>query len=92
MSHVRKRAPITKLHLRALLAHLHARSAISTCDHSLRRTETFLRCLRVWSDEVREWLEENGAFCDCEVLLNVGSSWTDALSRVRRRARPDFDH
>lgn len=87
MSYARKKDPLKKLHLRALLLHLHARSAVSTCDHSLRRTETFLRRLRVWSDEVRKWLEANGAFCDCEVLLNVG--WEAVVNSARRGAGPD---
>lgn len=79
MSWVRKKVSITKLHLRALLLHLHTGSAGSKCDHSLRTTEAFLRSLGVWSDEVSDWLGEYGGFCDCEVLLNVGSSWTEAL-------------
>ncbi len=91
MSYARRKVPLTMQHRRALLLHLDGSGAISTCDHSLRRTEAFLRRLGVWSDEAREWLEEHGGFCDCEVLLNVGSSWTEALRRVRRRARPDFE-
>ena len=75
MSYARRKIPITKQHLRFLLLHLDARGVRSTCDHSLDGTETYLRCLGVWSDEVRDWLGDYGGFCDCEVLLNVGHYW-----------------
>jgi hypothetical protein len=86
MSYARRKIPIPELRLRALLLHLEDEmkfeirkdGVVSTsCDHSLRRTEAFLRGLGGWSNEVRDWLGEHGGFCDCEVLLNVGGRWEE---------------
>ena len=79
MSNARKEIPIPKPDLRFLLHHLAAHEVHLTCDHTLRRTETLLRILRIWSDEVRDWLEDHGGYCDCEVLFNVGNYWRKRL-------------
>ena len=51
----------------------------STCDGTLVRTEAFLRALGLWSEDVRKWLGRYGGYCDCEVVMNVGSYWKPLL-------------
>lgn len=42
------------------------------CDDTLRLTETFLHSQSVKNvDEILHWLNDNGGYCDCEVLGNV---------------------
>ncbi|HEY3402723.1 MAG TPA: DUF2695 domain-containing protein [Ohtaekwangia sp.] len=42
------------------------------CDHSLSMTTEFLKEKGIENiDKVSEWLNDNGGYCDCEVLANV---------------------
>jgi hypothetical protein len=42
------------------------------CDHSLAMTIEFLKEKGIENiDKVVEWLNDNGGYCDCEVLINV---------------------
>lgn len=41
------------------------------CNHDFTLTKKFLRDRGVEIEKVIEFLEKNGGFCDCEVILNV---------------------
>jgi Protein of unknown function (DUF2695) len=42
------------------------------CDHSLTMTTEFLKEKGIENiDKVVGWLNDNGGYCDCEVLMNV---------------------
>lgn len=42
------------------------------CDDSLKLTNEFLQEYNIENiQEVKNWLQENGGYCDCEVLNNV---------------------
>ena len=42
------------------------------CDDSLKLTTEFLQKNNLVNiDEIENWLQENGGYCDCEVLNNV---------------------
>ncbi len=41
------------------------------CQDDFTMTAAFLKAHGVPAEQVLEWLRENGAGCDCEVLLNV---------------------
>ncbi len=41
------------------------------CDHNFQITNKFFKNLKMKSDKTIEWLKNNGAYCDCEILLNV---------------------
>ena len=42
------------------------------CDDSLKLTTEFLKDNKIENiDEIKFWLQENGGYCDCEVLGNV---------------------
>jgi len=47
------------------------------CDHSLRVTIEWLRASGFDIDAVVAWLENNGGFCDCEVILNARGHWEE---------------
>jgi len=76
--------PLEKRVLRELLDHLEQnvficlenREPSVLCDHTLKHTKKFLQDAGVWQDELVEWLEEYGGFCDCEVACNVFEYWT----------------
>ena len=42
------------------------------CDHTINMTLDFLKDKEVKNiDQVVEWLNDKGGYCDCEVLANV---------------------
>ena len=41
------------------------------CSHDLANTAEFLRDNNIDLDDVREWLHNQGGYCDCEVLANI---------------------
>ena len=73
------RMPFSKETLSALLDHLDTalfEGKRCLCDHTLRRTQSFMTDEHAWSDAARQWLGDHGGFCDCEVVFNVGN-WAD---------------
>ena len=45
------------------------------CDHSLKATTTWLKTSGLESEAVISWLQDNGGFCDCEVVANAREHW-----------------
>jgi hypothetical protein len=42
------------------------------CDNTLYLTESFLKSNNLKNiDDIKNWLGNNGGYCDCEVLANV---------------------
>ena len=41
------------------------------CDDTLKYTKKFLENNNLPLKKIIEWLEENGGYCDCEVLANI---------------------
>lgn len=41
------------------------------CDDTLKYTKEFLQKNNLPLEKSIEWLEENGGYCDCEVLANI---------------------
>ena len=63
--------PIDKEMFQELFDHLDENLG-EECDHSLTMTTEFLKEKGVENiDKVVEWLNDNGGYCDCEVLMNV---------------------
>lgn len=56
--------------LKDLLSYLN-REAAPACDHSLRETIAFLQGRKIDPAPVIPWLQEQGGYCDCEVIGNV---------------------
>lgn len=49
------------------------------CDHTFALTEKFLRERRIPVEPMIEWLGENGAGCDCEVMMNTAAHWEEIV-------------
>jgi hypothetical protein len=81
---VETRRPLEKRVLRELLDHLERSILVklddgqiaARCDHTLKYTKKYLQDIGVWRDELVEWFEEHGGYCDCEVAYNVFDYWT----------------
>ena len=77
------RMPISKADLRDLFEFLDGTlfeqrgdKVWCLCDHTLRRSQEFLRSRLLSQDAIIEWLGEYGGFCDCEVAANVTDYWS----------------
>jgi hypothetical protein len=66
--------PAPKEMLLDLFRELDERLSRVPCDHSLRFTEAWAGGADVDHDKLLSWLQENGGYCDCEVLMNVPDS------------------
>lgn len=49
------------------------------CDDELSLTRQFLTENNLPIDEVIEWLETNGGYCDCEVLANIEDLFEEVI-------------
>lgn len=74
-SAARAALPLPDADLRDLFDALDAALANEDCDHSRRLTRAFLESRGLPIEPVFAWLDENGGFCDCEVLANVEEHW-----------------
>ncbi len=73
--------PLDPRQLRTLFDWLDVQLAVP-CDHTLRFTLDWLEAHDHDADVVVPWLEDNGGYCDCEVLANVEQKVDDALRVV----------
>jgi hypothetical protein len=49
------------------------------CDHTFALTKKFLRERRLPVEPMLGWLGENGAGCDCEVMMNTAAQWEEIV-------------
>ncbi len=64
--------PMTRHQFKQLFDHLDAALNEIDCDDTLKITEAFLQEAGIANiPQVKEWLKNNGGYCDCEVLANV---------------------
>jgi hypothetical protein len=56
-----------------LFEFLDTECAIAFCDHTHKLTRQWIKenDLEDMEEEIIEYLEENGGYCDCEVVFNV---------------------
>jgi hypothetical protein len=71
----RARFPLPDHQLQALFDHVNKYVEIEGCDHSHRFTEQWLSNNGITTEPVLSWLEQNGGYCDCEVIMNAEDSW-----------------
>jgi hypothetical protein len=69
--------PLPDEQLRAMFDMLDRELPIRGCDRTRRLTLGFLERGGHPIETVLAWLDENGGFCDCEVLANVEERWLD---------------
>lgn len=65
--------PVSKENLKGLFDWLDAK--LDKCDHTLKYTIQYLTNEALSENEIIIWLNEQGGYCDCEVLANVESKW-----------------
>jgi len=85
-----KEPPISHAELRDLFEHLD-RTAMTgyECDHTYTLTKDFLQKRSLPVEPMLKWLGENGAGCDCEVIMNVAGQWEDIVGYVPPDADPN---
>ena len=71
----RARFPLEDPQLEAMFDAVEAALVDTDCDHSLRATMQWLTTNAAAVDAVVEWLQNNGGYCDCEVLYNAREHW-----------------
>ncbi len=69
-----KQLPMSLAQLKGLLDSLD-KALAAGCDHSLQYTQAYLNSQSLATEMVVPWLQEQGGFCDCEVLANVEEEW-----------------
>jgi hypothetical protein len=77
----RARLPLDDAEMEALFSMLGKRLPEAGCDDTRRLTDAWLQERGRSMDSVHRWLDENGGFCDCEVLANSEEAWREATGR-----------
>ncbi len=75
----RSALPLPEDKMKALFDYLDVELPIHGCDDTRRITEKWLKDHNVEADGVLGWLDNNGGFCDCEVLANCEEAWQEAI-------------
>ncbi len=71
--------PATREQLENLFDYIDRRLQDESCIHNLRFTMQFLMENHINMPAVMSWLNENGGYCDCEVLQNIETKWFAAF-------------
>ncbi len=71
--------PATREQLENLFDYIDRRLQDESCIHNLRFTMQFLMENHINMPAVMSWLNENGGYCDCEVLQNIETKWFEAF-------------
>ena len=67
--------PATREQIEDLFDYIDKRTQTEPCEHNLRFTMQFLMERRLDMPKIMSWLNENGGYCDCEVLQNIEPHW-----------------
>jgi post-segregation antitoxin (ccd killing protein) len=73
--------PLKDADMKALFDMLDERLPEAGCAHTRGLTDAWLTEHGHSIAEVHQWLDENGGFCDCEVLANSEQAWREATGR-----------
>jgi len=75
--------PISHADLRDLFERLDRASMSGyQCSHTFTVTKEFLSQRALAVEPILDWLGENGAGCDCEVIFNTAPEWEEILGYV----------
>ena len=70
--------PISREKFTQLFDFLDEKLGEYNCDDSLKLTNQFFHEYKIENiQEVKNWLQENGGYCDCEVVNNVEEMFDD---------------
>ena len=73
--------PLTRGDLKALFDHLDRPNPVP-CTHTFKETTAFLKAQKLPLEPTVEWLQSNGAGCDCEVIFNTDAEWGEWAGRL----------
>ncbi|MEM7343316.1 MAG: DUF2695 domain-containing protein [Chloroflexota bacterium] len=82
LSEEMERMPLSQAELKSLFDWVEARLIEQGCDHTLRHSEHFLSVQRLPIEEVTNWLQAYGGYCDCEVIANVEDKWGEIVGSI----------
>ena len=71
--------PAPRERIEDLFDYLDVRLSKTQCAHDLKFTMQFLMENRLNMPAFMSWLNENGAYCDCEILERVEPFWFRAF-------------
>lgn len=63
--------PFSIIFFEQLFDYLDEKLEINGCDETLRYTRKFLSDNNLPVEKSLDWMNENGGYCDCEVLANI---------------------
>ncbi len=72
--------PLSRADLKALFDFLD-RPNPDPCTHTFKECAAFLQSRNLPLKNTLEWLQENGAYCDCEVIFNTDAQWGEWAGR-----------
>lgn len=72
MASARTAFPLSTEQLKCLFQDVRQEIDNVGCDHTRRLTDKWLSDRRIPPAKVFAWLDENGGYCDCEVVANAG--------------------
>ena len=73
--------PLSRGDLKALFDHLDAPDPAPS-THTFKETRAFLNSRGLPVESTLEWLQSNGAGCDCEVIFNTEAAWGEWSGRT----------
>jgi len=73
--------PLSLKELGELFDHLDEHLGNEGCDHTPKITSSFLASIKLNQEEIIPWLEDQGGYCDCEILANVEESWESEITK-----------
>jgi Protein of unknown function (DUF2695) len=73
--------PLSRADLKALFDHLD-RPNPDPCTHTFKEISGFLKRRKLPVEKTIQWLQLNGAGCDCEVIFNTDAEWGEWAGRV----------
>lgn len=71
--------PAKKEEIEGLFVYLNDALGEEDCTHDLRITMKYLIAKRLNIPQMMTWLNENGGYCDCEILKTVEEEWEAAF-------------
>lgn len=71
--------PLPNDQMKALFDYLDVELPKQGCADTRRITEKWLKDQTLEVDKVLLWFDDNGGFCDCEVLANCEQAWEEAI-------------
>jgi hypothetical protein len=71
--------PLPNDQMKALFDYLDVELPKKGCDDTRRITEKWLKDKALEVNKLLLWFDDNGGFCDCEVLANCEQAWEEAI-------------